>query len=146
MPNHEHDCCPKCNLSIVLSIIKKFCFWVVRQKLAKFSIGADHLQLTLHKYSATLSRNSRGDNLPSVLVFTSIIQVHLCLNHISCHSQNENFCFAFCYTFKLYCYIILSQMTPGNVFDMFHFWFGSPIFNNIPSRFKFCFAIKTQKI
>ena len=36
-------------------------------------------------------------------------------------------------------------MTPGNIFNMFHFCFCSPIFNNIPSHCKFWFDIKMQK-
>ena len=38
-----------------------------------------------------------------------------------------------------------SNWWPLETFLMFHFWFCSPIFNNIPSQLKFCFTIKTQK-
>ena len=57
------------------------------------------------KYCGTVSKDWRGDKLLAALVFTSSkiprVQVHMGLNHISCHFQNEKiYIFLLCIYFK----------------------------------------------
>ena len=76
----------------------------------------------------------------SLQVKSPRVQVDLVLNPILCHFQNEKIhIFLFCILIYFQTVLLHHPQIddPGTVFNMFHFWFCSPILSNIPNHLNF---------